>query len=97
VATAPNAHSSEAPWPTHLHAEGDWGEPSALFSCAGVSARAAPVLVSPTHSSIPFSRVWVNANFALSGEKPTQPIAGLAGSVTLRSVPSDGFLIVRLR
>ena len=96
VATT-NAHSSDAPWFTHLQAEGDCGEPSALFNGAGVSTLATPVDVSPTHSSIPASRVCVNANRVLSGENPTHPIAGLGGSVTLRSTPSAGLLIVRWR
>ncbi len=92
-----NAHSSEAPCATHLHAYGDCVEPSALFSCAGVIAFAVPVAVSPTHNSMPVSLVCVNAKRVLSGEKPIQPIAGLGGSVTFRSVPSDGLLMSRLR
>src|SRR6478672_13792553 len=91
---AANEHRSEVPWLTHLHAAGVCVDPSALFNCGGVMALAAPVAVSPTHNSMPVSRVFVKAKRALSGEKPIHPIAGADGSVTLRSVPSAGFLIV---
>ena len=80
-----------------MQAEGACGEPSALLSGEGVITFAAPVAVSPTHSSIAVSRVLVNANRVLSGENPTHPIAALAGSVTLRSVPLAGLLMVSVR
>ena len=92
-----NAQSREAPCATHLQVEGACVEPSALFNCAGVIALAVPVAASPTQSSMPVSLVCVNAKRVLSGEKPIQPIAGFAGSVTFRSEPSDGFLMRRLR
>src|SRR5688500_5396758 len=84
-----NAHRSDAVPAAHSH-----GLPSDALSSAGVSALACPVAVSPTHSSIPFSRVCVNANRLPSGEKPTHANSGFGGTVTFFSEPSAMILSV---
>src|SRR5918995_6579604 len=88
VGTAPrlggtNAQSSDAPVLTHSH-----GVASDALSCAVVSAFAAPVAVSPTHNSIPLSRVFINAKRFPSGENAIHVSSAFAGTVTFFSVVS---------
>src|SRR5688572_14586319 len=87
-----NLHSSDAPSPTHSH-----GVPSAAFNCAVVTDFACPVVESPIHSSVPFSRMCVNANRRPSALKPIHVITGDGGSVTLRSLPSAIIFSERFR
>src|SRR3712207_422951 len=80
---AMNAQSSDAPSATHSH-----GEPLTAFNCAGVTAFATPVAVSPIQSSMPVSRCCVNANRLPSAEKPIHASFGFCGSDTFFSAPS---------
>jgi hypothetical protein len=73
------------------------GAPQTAFSDAVLIAFAWPVAGSPIHSSMPVSRVWVNANRLPSGEKPIHASFGFCGSVTLISVPSASVFSVMLR
>src|SRR5690348_8252506 len=87
-----NAQSSELPSPMNEH-----GAPNTELSCAGVTAFACPVAVSPIHSSTPLSRMFVNAKRLPSALNPIQVITGDGGRVTLRSLPSAMTFSVRLR
>ena len=75
-----NAHSSELPSPMNEH-----GLPNTELSCAGVTALAWPVAVSPIHSSTPLSRWLVNAKRLPSALNPIQVMTGDGGLVEVQA------------